>query len=60
MSISSKSVPSSYLSTRATNSASSLFASTSAQLSLLLVPSDTPVLYLSLVLKFSFVLTGVR
>ena len=60
MSISSKSTPSSNSSTRATNKASFLFASTSEQSSLLLDPSEAPVLYLSLVTKFSLVLTGVK
>ena len=60
ISISSKSTPSLYLSTRATNKASFLFASTLEQSSLSLDPSEAPVLYLSLVTKFSLVFTGVR
>ena len=60
ISISSKSIPSSYLSTRATNNASFLFANIFEQSSLSLDPSEAPVLYLSLVIKFSLVLTGVR
>ena len=60
ISISSKSTPSSNLSTRATNKASFLSANKSEQSSLLLVLSEAPVLYLSIVIKFSLVLTGVK
>ena len=60
ISISSKSTPSSYLSTRATNKASLLFANILEQSSLPLDPSVIPVLYLSLVAKFSLIFTGVR